>query len=452
MPTEHNDQSSPAKAPRVLAQLCRIDELKPVANDPTVNIATVLNAPCAVAAGSVKPGDLALYIAVDTFVPHYTNGVPFLYDDRINRYHRHEAAMVDRSGHRVKGIRVKPIIVSGHLSAGIVIGINAQPSVLDGPPLNTEIGVRSSLNSETAECSTPSRFSGTPAETSPNTMSLSLKQAFGGVVAPHLVMLPKASSLITNFLDLQPWTQTVAGEIVWDRSDFIPDPTIKDVKGLAGVLSNSNSQVKYRVTTPPSDSCMTVYFLREDSQLAQCLAHRETSRLIEGIGRVGVCTDRFDFQEMFSNVFWASIMKTNLSEKLAAFNKNLAIEGFYASRTIRTGGGAPKVVRDFYVSGIWNLDMKARVRFEVAMQKAKEWGLQLVPVVGMSTLADICSGRAKAAYQRLQQKDAPLVFRSPDEKIVFFHHKAAISLLLCYTASPGMVEEGVLGHTTHKDS
>ncbi|RYP48808.1 hypothetical protein DL769_011162 [Monosporascus sp. CRB-8-3] len=421
MPNEPSDEPSPSKAPRVLAQLCRIDELKPVTNDPTLSIATVLNVPCAVATGSVKPGDLALYIAVDTFIPHHPNGLPFLYDDQVNRYHRHEAAMVDRLGHRVKGIRVKPTLVSGHLSAGLVIGINAHPCILDGIPLNTEIGVRPGLNNETGGCSTPSTFSGPPAETSPNTISPSLKRAFGGVVAPQLVMTPKASSLITNFLGLQPWRQTVAGEIVWDRPDFIPDPNVKDVKSLAGLLSNSNNQVKYRVTAPPSDSCMTVYFLREDSQLAKCLAHRETSRLIEGVGRVGVCTDRFDFLEMFSNVFWASIMKTNLSEKLAAFNKNLAIEGFYASRTITTGRGAPKVVRDFYVSGIWNLDAGARVRFEVAMQKAKEWGLQLVPVVGVSTLADIRSGRAKAAYQRVQQKGAPLVFRSPDEKIVFSH-------------------------------
>ncbi|RYP43860.1 hypothetical protein DL768_009608 [Monosporascus sp. mg162] len=419
MPEAHNDQPSSVKAPRVLAQLCRIDELKPVENDPTVNIATVLNAPCAVATGSVKPGGLALYIAVDTFIPHHPNGPHFLYDDRINPYHRHEATMVDRLGRRVKGIRVKPILVSGHLSAGLVIGINAHPNVLGGPALNTQIGVRPGLNSGTGESSTPSTFSGSPAETSPNMMSPSLKQAFGGVVAPHLVMTPKASSLITNFLNLQQWKQTVAGEIVWDRPGFIPDPTVKDVKSLAGLLNNSNNQVKYRVTAPPSDSCMTVYFLQEDSQLAKCLAHRETSRLIEGVGRVGVCTDRFDFLEMFSNVFWASIMKTDLSEKLAAFNKNLAIEGFYASQTITTGKGAPKVVRDFYVSGIWNLDAKARVRYEVAMQKAKEWGLQLVPVVGVSTLADIRSGRANAAYQRRQQNGAPLVFRSPDETIVF---------------------------------
>ncbi|RYP78065.1 hypothetical protein DL771_000758 [Monosporascus sp. 5C6A] len=419
MPNAPNDQPSPAKSPRVLAQLCRIDELKSVVNDPTVNIATVLNVPCAVTTGSVKPGDLALYIAVDTFIPHHPNALPFLYDDQINRYHRHEAAMVGRLDRRVKGIRVKPTLVSGHLSAGLVIGINAHPSVLDGPPLNTDIEVRPSLNNETRGCPTPSAFSGVPAETSSNMRSPSLKQAFGGVVAPHLVMTPKASSLITNFLDLQQWKQTVAGEMVWDRPDFIPDPTVKDVKCLAGLLSDSNNQVKYRVTAPPSDSSMTVYFLREDSQFAKCLAHRETSRLIEETGRVGVCTDRFDFQEMFSNVFWASTMKNNLSEKLAAFNKNVAIEGFYASRTTTTGGGAPKVVRDFYVSGIWNLDMNARVRFELAIQKAKEWGLQLVPVVGVSTLADIRSGRAKAAYQRRQQKGAPL--GSPDEKIVFSH-------------------------------
>ncbi|RYP11479.1 hypothetical protein DL764_000002 [Monosporascus ibericus] len=420
MPSVPNDRSSPTKAPRVLAQLCRIDELKPVANDPTVSISTVLNVPCAVATDSVKPGDLALYTAVDTFIPHHPNGLSFLYDGQINRYHRDEAAMVDILGHLVKGVRVKPILVSGHLSAGLLIGINAHPSVPDGPALNTEIGLCPRLNSETVGCSTPSTFSGPLAEKSPDMMSLSLKQAFGGVVAPHLAMTPKASSLITNFLDLQQWKQTVAGEIVWDRPDFIPDPTVKDVKSLTGLVSNSNNQVKYRVTTPPSDSCMTVYFLREDSQLAKCLTHRETSRLLERVGRVGVCTDRFDFQEMFSNV-WASIMKTNLSEKLAAFNKNLAIEGFYASQTITTGRGTPKVVRDFYVSGIWNLDAQARVRFEVAMQKAKEWGLQLVPVVGVSTLADIRSGRAKAAYQRCQQKGSPLVFRSSDEKVVFSH-------------------------------
>ncbi|KAK7756182.1 hypothetical protein SLS62_001775 [Diatrype stigma] len=157
---------------------------------------------------------------------------------------------------------------------------------------------------------------------------------------------------------------------------------------------------------------MTVYFLRHDSDMAKCLRHlKEASHLIEGVGRVGVCNANFDYEEIFSIPYWAMVINAGLIDKLAAFNENITVEGFYSSTIVGN-----TMVRAFTVSGIWDLDTQTRWSWGAAKRKATEWGLKFVTITAETTVKEIMNGRAERDFLK---KGHSLVFMSLDGKKVF---------------------------------
>ncbi|KAK7754469.1 hypothetical protein SLS62_003489 [Diatrype stigma] len=367
--------------PRVLAHLCRVMGLEPVPGDDKVSIATVMGFPCAVMKTTASVGDLAIFMAVDTFIPKPENDkAAFLFDKEINPFHAAESKMAMNPAtprDLTDGIRIKPTLVAGKLSSGLALTFSSHPSLLE--------------------------------------VLKALDEANSGRTGSA-----EASNALSSLLKLHHWRQTVAFETVWDRPEFIPNPSVRDIKEMK--LDRAQAQHPYHVTTqPPDASEMIVYFLRKDSKLAQSIEHRQTNdRDIDGkrqkkvatVGRVGVCNAQFDYHEMFSNPSWATVLKAELPEKLADFNKNVALEGFYT--TFKVKG---MTTRAFTVTGIWNLDTQTRWPWADTMRKAKEWGLRYVFVhYQTTTLRSIAVGEAK---KRFQKDNALLVFRSVDGKAVF---------------------------------
>lgn len=256
------------KTPRVLAQLGRVTEFKPVPKDPTVSIATVMGYPCAVASKTTKIGDSAILIGVDTFIPRTDDDkVAFLFDKAINPYHAADSQMaIDPTTPRMlsQGLRIKPTLIAGQLSSGLAIIITAHTIVQD---TLKHLGLH-----------------------------------------PRLIGTSEASNTLSTAFKLHEWRQTVAFERVLDRPEFIPDPTVNDIDTMNALLQGAPGQIRFYVTTPPPDpSAMIVYFLRNDSQMARSIEHRETrdrdieakrQRKVAAIGRVGVCSNRFDHLEM----------------------------------------------------------------------------------------------------------------------------------------------------------
>lgn len=362
-------------APRVLAQLHRIDQLDPVEGNTEVNIATVGGTPCAVPTGTANVGDVVLFIGPDTFVPR-TDKNAFLFDDKVNRYHLCEtkatAGQLKGNGYLGDGLRIKPTLVAGKLSAGLAITVHGHQAVLD-----------------------------------------TISNIFGGMVPASSIHEAKVSSAVAELIKPQAWTQCVAFQVVWDRPGFVADPTVMDIKSVMPTLGSESPDKKYLAATIPSNASeMVVYFVRHDSAMAKCLEHRtECGKVIGGVGRVGVCNPKFDFEEAFSSPYWAVVINADLSDKIAAYNKNIAVEGFYTSATINK-----RVVRAFIVSGIWDLDAQTRWSWNATKRQAIEWGLKHVSDKDLTTVKDIIDGKAKRQFLK---KGSSLFFRAQDGKTTF---------------------------------
>lgn len=275
----------------MLGQLDFISKLELVEDQPTTSIATVGGTPCAIFTETAKAGDVVLFIGPDTFVPRTEKNL-FLFNKKINRYHLHEtkatSGQLKGNGFMGNGLRVKPTLIAGKLSAGLALKVHGHQAVLNA-----------------------------------------INDIFGGTVPPHLVHAAEVAPAISEALQLQPWKQSVAFQTIWDRPGFIADPTVVDIKSVLPTLGSESPGKKYLVSAIPSDASeMIVYFVRQDSQMAKCLTHRqECGKVIAGVGRVGVCNAKFDFEEAFSCPYWAVVINAGLSDKIAAY----ALEGFYVS-------------------------------------------------------------------------------------------------------------------------
>ncbi|CAJ2513091.1 Uu.00g012100.m01.CDS01 [Anthostomella pinea] len=158
---------------------------------------------------------------------------------------------------------------------------------------------------------------------------------------------------------------------------------------------------------------MAVYYLQTQSAFADAIRHCETGRIVE-TGRVGVCGERFDYVEMFSNPSWRAALTTGLAEKLIAFNRNIVLVGVQNERSV---GDQGRVTYEFVVISIWDLDEQRRWSFEQTRRQLAAWGLQTPRLLGQSSLWDIGAGTAKAAYGHTSP--VGLVFESLDGGIVF---------------------------------
>lgn len=98
-------------------------KLELVAGHLAASIATVASTPCAVSTSAFKVGD----------IPRWEH-TEHLYDDHVSPYHKHEtkpvAGQSKGCGYLGPGLRIKPVLIGGRLSAGLVVAIN-NPLVLD---------------------------------------------------------------------------------------------------------------------------------------------------------------------------------------------------------------------------------------------------------------------------------------------------------------------------------
>lgn len=364
---------SPTKAHRVLAHLGTIDKLESVAGNATTSIATVVGMPCAVLTKPARLTALVLFIAPDTFVPRSPEH-PFLFDKEVNRYHLQETkrAVEEFPGNSFPGdgLIIKPVLVSGRLSAGLALPINSHPSVF-----------------------------------------MWMHNKLGRILGLNYVKTQVASYEITSILKLEAFRPSEIYE--WGRPDFIADPTIANLEATMHTINPEHNQQEYIVTIPPCPYTdhMVVYFLRHDSDMAKCISHRQDAyKTVEGVGRVGICDKKFDYRESFSNKLWAVAAKFELPAKLASLRENIAVEGFYCTDTSTIG-------RNFIVSGIWDLNTHTRWDWETTRQKAAEWCLPHVTFKGKTTQLKITVGSAKEEFRK--DLDTPLVFISSDGKNIF---------------------------------
>ena len=99
---------------RKLASIKRVDEIKPIANADAIEVAVFGGWKVVVQKGEYKAGDLAVYVEVDSFVPHVL--APFL-----------SKGKEPKTYNGVEGQRLKTIRLRGQLSQGLVLSLSHLP-------------------------------------------------------------------------------------------------------------------------------------------------------------------------------------------------------------------------------------------------------------------------------------------------------------------------------------
>jgi RNA ligase (TIGR02306 family) len=101
---------------RKLASIKRVDKISPIANADAIEVAVFGGWKVVVQKGEYKEGDLAIYVEVDSFVPHVL--APFLSKGKEPKVYN-----------GVEGQRLKTIRLRGQLSQGLVLSLLHLPDV-----------------------------------------------------------------------------------------------------------------------------------------------------------------------------------------------------------------------------------------------------------------------------------------------------------------------------------
>jgi RNA ligase (TIGR02306 family) len=194
---------------RKLASIREINEIRPIPEADAIECAMVGGWPVVVKKGEYKVGDLAIYLEIDSWVPHKL--APFLSKGREPREYN-----------GVKGERLRTVKLRGQLSQGLLI----KPSDI---PLN----VYALVNDETGE---PYRFD-------------------------ELVWEMGAD--VTAELDIQKWEPPIPaqlqGVMKGNFPSFIPKTDQERCQNLARDIFVVHEKEEYEVTTKLDGSSMTVY-------------------------------------------------------------------------------------------------------------------------------------------------------------------------------------------------
>lgn len=135
---------------RKLASVRRIDGIKPIPGADAIETAVVGGWSVVVKKGEFSAGDLAVYLEIDSWVPH--NLAPFLSKN-------HEP----KEYNGVKGERLRTVKLRGQISQGLLLSVGVIPEVTFGmpdlPPLEGE-DVTQALNIQKWEAAIPAQLAG----------------------------------------------------------------------------------------------------------------------------------------------------------------------------------------------------------------------------------------------------------------------------------------------------
>lgn len=118
-------------AERKLASVRRTDAINPIDGADLIEVATVGGWKVVVKRGEYKPGDLAVYFEIDSFIP--TGIAPFLTKE----------GKEPKEYNGVKGERLKTVKLRGQISQGLIIPVPANANKpVEGKDLTEELGIQ----------------------------------------------------------------------------------------------------------------------------------------------------------------------------------------------------------------------------------------------------------------------------------------------------------------------
>ena len=112
---------------RKLASIQEVTSIEPIEGADRIELAHVLGWQCVVNKGSFKPGDLAIYFEIDSFLPIR----PEFEFMRASSYKKNELMG--------EGFRLRTLTLRGALSQGLLLPISQFPEIPDGVGIGTDV-------------------------------------------------------------------------------------------------------------------------------------------------------------------------------------------------------------------------------------------------------------------------------------------------------------------------
>ncbi|KAK8037977.1 hypothetical protein PG994_014744 [Apiospora phragmitis] len=344
--------------------------IKTIANCSEYEMAVVVgNLPCAVKTGKFKVEEHVMIFPVDAFVFVDANNV-------ILQHTAHTDVEEDEAG--VRGVHVKPTMVHGQVSAGLLVKLARFPDVYGKvhQVVNKDKDRKSALKAGTVE---------------------------------------RPQSRQSRGFGVRKWQPSDPNALLGERPAFVPSTTVPFADESPEIFWNQANWPSIWQATPamPNRLPMFIYMVQNGSAWAKAIERRPAvGRGVLPDARMGICTETIDFRDTGNNTIWDSLSRMNVPTKLSKLKrKNIAIEGvIWVTRSVMTPKGA-RPHNQFKIFAVWDIDQQKRLSLQQTRVFAKWLGLQLVPDLGRYGLSEIMLGEAARA-------DLGVVYMSMDGQTV----------------------------------
>ncbi|KAK8100772.1 hypothetical protein PG999_011146 [Apiospora kogelbergensis] len=330
-----------------------------IVGDSRFETAMIGNLPCVVKAGMFRVQELVMVFPVDTFV--FVNG-----NDTILQNTVHNNVQED-SGAR--GVHVKPIMVHGQVSAGLIVKLFRFPSVY------AKVHKVASQN----------------------------KDQKGGTNTHEAIEFERPQSRQSLGFGVKTWKPSDPKTFLGERPAFVPTTTVPFLDQAPNIFCDRANWPSIWQATPTMRNRlpMYVYVVQNDSVWATALERRPAAgRGILPHARMGVCGETCDFRDDGQNTIWESLTRMEVPIKLGRLRKaNLAIEGvIWVTKTAPTPQG-PRPHHQFIIFAVWDIDQQKRFTLKKTRGFAKWLGLKMVTDLGQYGLSEIVLGEVVCADQ-----------------------------------------------------
>ena len=308
---------------RKLASIRRIADIQPIEGADAIVVATIDGWKVVVKKGEFKVGDLAIYLEIDSWVPHEL--APFLSKGHEPR---------DYNG--VKGERLRTIKLRGQVSQGLLLSLDSVKSALFFTLPEEGVDVTETLGIQKWEAPIPAQLQGQAAGTFPTSL------------------IPKTDQeRIQNcFGEIQKRAKRFATEKVWNAET-------QTLEEHPVVVPEDFKEPTYEGTLKLDGSSCTIF--RWEGELRVCSRNLEL--------KIN--------EENKDNTFVAMALK--IGERIP---NGVAIQGELMGPGIQ-GNREGFTEHKFFVFDIFDIDMHTYINSLDRRVACKAWGLDHVPILGI---------------------------------------------------------------------
>lgn len=199
-----------------------------------------------------------------------------------------------------------------------------------------------------------------------------------------------------------PAAENQLGVILNPSPAFIQQPSWPRIQDKPGLLIE-HSRTRFQVTEKLDGLSLSVYCVRKDSEFFKslpALAKGAQSVMETDTTRVGVCTQRDEYQLSVDSISWTAVRRVGLPERLAGMGRNLAIQGELVGSTLRGNSiGFGEGEYNYFAFAIFDIDRQRYLPVQAETVIFRTLNVPIVPLIGTFTLREFARDVAEIVWK-----------------------------------------------------